>query len=286
MLFYLSSSETLKHLGNINTLLASNEDTALAPVLPIVIFIYAIKNILYPNFLIELIPDFLDLLTMVEFYRIRVTEEASNALAWNDFYKNAKDARTLEVEDEDFLSHLQETQDDMRKIFMQIVAECCFIVSLPMLFFYFASYFISRIYIGYGSLRVIPISGFGGIDISTPKDKTPKNLQAFITSCRMPTRISCVFQQRVVLTRCIRHLFVLRTLDPQGKCPMSRLYLKRTLTLLNLSQSIQDVFNSRSFQDQSLIFYDKERLLNLINFHLNYVHEGVQKLQVLFPEKA
>lgn len=131
-------------------MLDGNEETALAPVLPIVIFIYAIKNILYPNFLIELIPDFLDLLTMVEFYRIRVTEEASNALAWNDFYKNTKDAHTLEVEDEDFLSHLQDTQDVMRKIFMQIIAECCFIVSIPMLSFWFVSYFISRIYIGYG----------------------------------------------------------------------------------------------------------------------------------------
>ena len=102
----------------------------MAPVLPIVIFIYAIKNILYPNFLIELIPDFLDLLTMVEFYRIRVTEEASDALTWNDFYKNTQGARTLEVEDEDFLYHFQDTKDEMRKIFMQIVAECCFIVSM------------------------------------------------------------------------------------------------------------------------------------------------------------
>ena len=131
-------------------MLDGNEETALAPVLPIVIFIYAIKNILYPNFLIELIPDFLDLLTMVEFYRIQVTEEASNALAWNDLYKNTKGAHTLEVEDEDFLNRLQETQDVMRKIFMQIVAECCFIVSIPMLSFCFASYFISRTYIGYG----------------------------------------------------------------------------------------------------------------------------------------
>ena len=102
----------------------------------------------------------------------------------------------------------------------------------------------------------------------------------------MPTRTFCVFQQRAVLTRCIQPLFVLRILDPQGKWPVSRLHLKPILTLLKLSQSIQDVFNTRSFQDQSLIFYDKERLLDLINFHLNYVHEGVQKLQVLFPEKV
>ena len=116
-------------------MLASNEESALAPVLPIVIFIYAINNILYPDFLTEFIPEFLDLLTMVEFYRIRVTEEASSALAWNDFYKKAKNARTLEDEDERFLNHLQDTQDVMRKIFMQIVAECCFIVSIPMLSF-------------------------------------------------------------------------------------------------------------------------------------------------------
>ena len=131
LLSYSPSSANLEHLGNIDILLANNEETALPPVLPIVIFVYAIKNILYPDFLIELIPDLLDLLTMVEFYRIRMTEEASNALAWNDFYKNAQDARTLEVEDENFLTHFQDTQDEMRKIFMQIVAECCLIVSIP-----------------------------------------------------------------------------------------------------------------------------------------------------------
>lgn len=136
MLFYSDSSANRKRLGNIDTLLASNEKTALDPVLPIAIFIYAINDILYPTFLIEFIPEFLDLLTMVEFYRIRVTEEASNALAWNEFYKSNKDARTLEVEDEVFLNHLQDTQDVMRKIFMQIVAECCFIVSIPMLIFF------------------------------------------------------------------------------------------------------------------------------------------------------
>ena len=136
MLFYSDSSANLNRLGNIDTLLASNEETALAPVLPISIFIYAINAILYPNFLIEFIPEFLDLLTMVEFYRIRVTEEAGNALAWNYFYKDVKDARTLEVEDEKFLSHLQDTRDVMREIFMQIVAECCFIVSIPILSFF------------------------------------------------------------------------------------------------------------------------------------------------------
>ena len=120
-------------------MLANNEETSLAPVLPLVIFIYAIKNILYPKFLIELIPDFLDLLTMVEFYRIRVTEEASNTLAWNDFYKTHESIRRLEVEDEGFLMHLQDTQEEMRKIFMQIVAECCLIVSMPMSSFHFSS---------------------------------------------------------------------------------------------------------------------------------------------------
>jgi hypothetical protein len=137
VLFYIysDSSANLKRSGNIDTLLASSEETALAPVPPIAIFIYAINDILYPNFLIEFIPEFLDLLTMVEFYRIKVTEEASKTLAWNDFYKNTQDALTLEVKDENDLSDLQDTQDDMRKIFMQIVADCCFLVSIPMLTF-------------------------------------------------------------------------------------------------------------------------------------------------------
>ena len=135
MLFYSDSSVILRRLGNIDTLLASSEQTAFAPIPPVAILIYAINDILYPNFLIESIPEFLDLLTMVEFYRIQMTEEASKALAWNDFYKNTKEVLTLEDEDENFLNDLQDTQDDMRRIFMQIVAECCFRVSIPMLTF-------------------------------------------------------------------------------------------------------------------------------------------------------
>lgn len=105
--------------------------------LPLAVFIYAIKDILYPTFLIELIPDILDLLTMVEFYRLRATEEASKALTWNDYYKTAENtnAHTLEIEDELFFNHLQNTQEEMRKIFMQIVAECCLIVSMLILSF-------------------------------------------------------------------------------------------------------------------------------------------------------
>ena len=132
MLFYSDSSVILRRLGNIDTLLASSEQTAFAPIPPVAILIYAINDILYPNFLIEFIPEFLDLLTMVEFYRIQMTEEASKALAWNDFYKNTKEVLTLKDEDEIFLNDLQDTQDDLRKIFMQIVDECCFRVSIPM----------------------------------------------------------------------------------------------------------------------------------------------------------
>jgi len=31
--------------------------------------------------------------------------------------------------------------------------------------------------------------------------------------------------------------------------------------------------------------YDEEKLLDLINYHLDYVHEAVEKLQSLFPKK-
>lgn len=216
MSFHSPSSANLKNLGNVDILLDSNEKTNLNPILPLVVFVYAIKNILYPTFLIKLIPDFLDILTMVEFYRIRATEEASTALAWDDFYKADESTRALEVKDKDYLNHLQDTQKEMRQIFMQIVAECCFLVSIPIMSPRFVSYFISRIYTGCGSLKVIPISGFGGIDILTPK-KTPSNSLAFITAFRMPTRIFCVFQRHAVLTQCTRPSFVLRTVDLRGK---------------------------------------------------------------------
>ena len=34
-----------------------------------------------------------------------------------------------------------------------------------------------------------------------------------------------------------------------------------------------------------MILFDKEKLLGLINYYLNYVHEAVGKLQSLFPER-
>ena len=62
--------------------------------------------------------------------------------------------------------------------------------------------------------------------------------------------------------------------------------LDKYLIPSNSSQSIQDVFRSQSFQNQSMIVYDQQKLLRLINYHLNYVHEAVEKLQSLFPEKS
>ena len=161
-----------------------------------------------------------------------MTAEASTALAWNDFYKKGgegKGVRILEVEDEDFFSHLQDTQEEMRKIFMQIVAECCLIVRIPMLSFRVASKSISRICIGYGSLKVIPIFGFGGIGILTPK-KTPNDSLVFITSFQMPTRIFCAFQPYAALIRCNLFSFRLRTPDRLGKYSISRVLLISALT--------------------------------------------------------
>ncbi|KAF8813754.1 hypothetical protein BYT27DRAFT_7157576 [Phlegmacium glaucopus] len=243
-------SKTQGILTNIDTLLDSNEKTVLPPVLPLVVFVYAIKNIIYPKFLIELIPDFLDLLTMVEFYRIQATEEASTALTWNNFYKTEKGPRTLEVQDEEFLSHLQDTQEGMRKIFMQIVAECCLID-------------LHRLWV-----------------TESHTDFWIRWNRYFNTKEKENTKQFASFHHG--LSNADKDL--LRT---SATCCAETMHstLIRAEDCRSTGQSIQDVFNTRSFQDQSMISYDEEKLLHLINYHLNYVHEAVEKLQSLFPLK-
>jgi len=240
--------ETRDILRNIDILLEKND--VLTPVLPLAVFIYAIKNILYPTFLIELIPDFLDLLTMVEFYRIRVTEVASNALEWNDFYKSKKVTRTLEVQDETFLNHLRDTQDEMRQIFMRIVAECC-IIDLHRLW---VTQSHTNFWIRWNRY------------FNTKGEKNTKLFASF--HYRLSDADKDILRLSATHCATTMHSTLICAEDSRST-----------------GQSIQDVFNTRSFQDQSMT-NNNQSLLDLINYHLNYVHEAVEKLQSLFPVKV
>ncbi|KAF8895698.1 hypothetical protein CPB84DRAFT_1682300 [Gymnopilus junonius] len=66
---------------------------------------------------------------MIEFYRIRATNKVENALAWNTYIKNDANVETVPLteDDEMFFQHIVDSDEPMRKMFMQVVITCCFI---------------------------------------------------------------------------------------------------------------------------------------------------------------
>ena len=95
--------------------------------------IYTLKRILYlPG--LQFISELLHLVSMVEYYRTEVTRKASEALVFNTYYKGKPNPQyqLLDAKVEEYYTHLTGTQDTLRKIFMEIVVECCITVSLAM----------------------------------------------------------------------------------------------------------------------------------------------------------
>ncbi|PPQ89712.1 hypothetical protein CVT25_014113 [Psilocybe cyanescens] len=111
----------------LDTVLSKNKEHSHGQAPPLDIIIYALNNILHPTFLPDFMSDFLHLFTMIEFYRIWITEKAALAIEMNTFYKGTSDANIilLAQEEEDFLRSLIDSQEVYREIFMTIVEKCC-----------------------------------------------------------------------------------------------------------------------------------------------------------------
>jgi hypothetical protein len=100
---------------------------------PLDVVVFALKIILYrPG--PKLISELLHLVSIVEYYRTEVTKKASRALVFNTYYKENPDPQNqlLDGKVEECYTHLADTQDTLRKIFMEIVVECCVMVSPAM----------------------------------------------------------------------------------------------------------------------------------------------------------
>ncbi|PPR02397.1 hypothetical protein CVT26_011365 [Gymnopilus dilepis] len=113
-------------LGLFDNALASREEELreLAP--PLDMIIYALQSMILPTFLPDLVSEFLCLFTMLEFYRIRATKKAEDALDFNTFYKLNPNAgeELLSEEDEQYFQHVVDSNEEMRKIFMQVTTTC------------------------------------------------------------------------------------------------------------------------------------------------------------------
>ncbi|KIM45197.1 hypothetical protein M413DRAFT_441878 [Hebeloma cylindrosporum] len=115
-----------KILGILDNALLHHEGQLRDRIPPLDLVIYTLKTILYlpsPQFLSEL----LHLVSIVEYYRTEVTQKASKALVFNTYYKENPDQpyQLLDEKTEEYYTHLTNTQDSLRKIFMEIVVECC-----------------------------------------------------------------------------------------------------------------------------------------------------------------
>jgi len=95
------------------------------------LLVYAINNILYPNFLIEQSPDVLNLLGQVELLRHRAVNNCANILQLNSIYRdevqkqNRMDFCLLSKEEEGRLTKFNTKSATDRKIFVDLVHWIC-----------------------------------------------------------------------------------------------------------------------------------------------------------------
>ncbi|KAF8629397.1 hypothetical protein AX15_003452 [Amanita polypyramis BW_CC] len=103
------------------------ESTILGAVPPVDVLAYAAKNILFPVLAQDLIPELLDVIATVEFYRQRTLTQAKNALEMKSHYKDEDEAKAifLNSDEEAFLEHLNVLDDSWRKVYITILRECC-----------------------------------------------------------------------------------------------------------------------------------------------------------------
>ncbi|TFK75465.1 hypothetical protein BDN72DRAFT_832343 [Pluteus cervinus] len=88
------------------------------------IIVYGIKRHLYPEPILDGIPDLLDLLATAEWYRQKTLSAAQNALVWNTYYKN-KPKFTLTADDQKVLNEFEAKKESWRKMYLTILLSLC-----------------------------------------------------------------------------------------------------------------------------------------------------------------
>jgi len=93
---------------------------------PLDLILYAIRNIMRPSMVADQIPDLLDLLAAVEFYRNVSLGKANDALVYNDWYK-AKDERAISLthEERTDLESQVKMADVLRAIYFNLILQYC-----------------------------------------------------------------------------------------------------------------------------------------------------------------
>ncbi|KAF8160851.1 hypothetical protein B0H34DRAFT_795709 [Crassisporium funariophilum] len=239
------AEQILKRLDDV--LEENGETCARTP--PFHVFAYAIKSIVYPTFRIDLIPEFLELLTMIEFYRLRVTDKASIALTWNEYYKDneTQDIHTLKEEDEEYFQYLQDTQVDQRKVFMQIISEYCTID-------------LHRLWIAESNTKFwIRWNEYFTVSNKTGKAKKTSAFHHDISDSDLQ-----ILRQSAERCNEIMHHTILWAEEERDR-----------------GQPIEDVFKTRAFLERFAVLEVDASLLNLVSYYLAYVQDAVERFQAI-----
>ncbi|KAK2464286.1 hypothetical protein APHAL10511_003743 [Amanita phalloides] len=108
------------------TILAS-QSTILNIEPPVEVLVYVAKKILFPNLAQNMIPQLLDVVANVEFYRQRMQVQAKTALKGKNSHMNEDNSKTISLsnDDEVFLEKLEVSSDSWRQVYMTILCKCC-----------------------------------------------------------------------------------------------------------------------------------------------------------------
>jgi len=104
-----------------------NDGGELGRQLPLKLLAYAFNTILYPSFLPELISDLIHLITMIEFYRLQLTEKASLLIGLNMFFELNRDSQvsSLTKRQRKYFQRLVDDRETLRQIFLTNVSTLC-----------------------------------------------------------------------------------------------------------------------------------------------------------------
>ncbi|KAG5645435.1 hypothetical protein DXG03_006259 [Asterophora parasitica] len=94
---------------------------------PLDLIVYTLNQLVRPTLETRRIPDILDLLATVEFYRKTTSDHVSDALVWNDYYAKDKTVQTISKEEQQILEAYgnDEHQNTLRTIYIQILTISC-----------------------------------------------------------------------------------------------------------------------------------------------------------------
>ncbi|KAF8891736.1 hypothetical protein BD779DRAFT_1670706 [Infundibulicybe gibba] len=87
--------------------------------------IYAVKNILFPHLARHRIPDLLNLLTTVEFYRKNALAQAEYAIAWQEYYENDPDVVLLTPKEELAFRTMKQHDLAYREMYIRSISWSC-----------------------------------------------------------------------------------------------------------------------------------------------------------------